>query len=336
MYSVLTARGILVVGLIIGSSNVAAAEPRSKPEAKPRTRSFLFTYSATLTDLTPGKETRIWLPVPPSNEDQTVRIESKDAPGEVKIAREPKYGNQILYIEGKPSSDGMLSINVTYRVTRREVRGDVVPMADPQDDLSLFLKPNSRVPIEGKPLELIKSKEIPKDQMEAARLFYDTVNAHMRYSKEGTGWGQGDSVWACTSGRGNCSDFHSLFMSLARAQKIPTKFEIGFPLPEKHGAGAIAGYHCWAKFHAAGKGWIPVDISEANKNPKLHDYYFGNLTENRVTFSTGRDIDLIPKQAGPALNFFIYPYVEVDGKPCPSDKISSKFSYQDSPAEAGN
>jgi transglutaminase-like putative cysteine protease len=185
------------------------------------------------------------------------------------------------------------------------------------------------VPIAGKPLELLKGKPLPSDEFAAARVLYDLVNNHMRYSKEGTGWGNGDSVWACDSRFGNCSDFHSLFISLVRSQKIPAKFEIGFPLPTERGSGEVAGYHCWAKFRPAGRNWVPVDISEANRNPKMKDYYFGNLTEDRLTFSTGRDIDLVPKQDGPPLNFFIYPYVEVDGKPYALDKVQRKFAYKD-------
>src|SRR5439155_13718790 len=129
------------------------------------------------------------------------------------------------------------------------------------------------------------------------------------------------------SGYGNCSDFHSLFISLARSQKIPAKFEIGFPLPARHGAGDIPGYHCWAKFRPEGKGWVPVDISEANKDPKMRDYYFGNLTPDRVAFSTGRDLGLVPRQAGGPLNFFVYPYVEVGGKPYP--QVEPHFSFRD-------
>ena len=121
-----------------------------------------------------------------------------------------------------------------------------------------------------------------------------------------------------------------MFISLARSKEIPAKFEMGFPLPEARGQGDIAGYHCWAKFKPKGKGWIPVDISEANKNPKMRDYYFGNLTEDRVTFSLGRDIALVPKQEGELLNFFVYPYVEVDGKPYPVEKVKRKFTYKDS------
>ena len=57
---------------------------------------------------------------------------------------------------------------------------------------------------------------------------------------------------------------------------------MGFPLPPKRGEGDIGGYHCWALFKPEGKGWVPVDISEANKDPKMTEYYFGNLTEDRV------------------------------------------------------
>ena len=61
----------------------------------------------------------------------------------------------------------------------------------------------------------------------------------------------------------------------------------------------------------------------------MQDYYFGNLTADRVGFSTGRDITLVPKQDGEPLNFFIYPYVEVDGEPYPAEKVKRKFSFKD-------
>jgi hypothetical protein len=91
----------------------------------------------------------------------------------------------------------------------------------------------------------------------------------------------------------------------------------------------IAGYHCWAKFLPRGRGWVAIDISEANKFPEMSEYYFGNLTADRVTFSVGRDLTLDPPQAGPPLNFFVYPYVEVDGKPYPSEKVQRKFTFAD-------
>jgi transglutaminase-like putative cysteine protease len=114
---------------------------------------------------------------------------------------------------------------------------------------------------------------------------------------------------------------------MARSQGIPARFEIGFPLPaDKHSA-EIAGYHCWSDFYIDGKGWIPVDISEAWKHPEKQDYFFGSHDVNRVQFSMGRDLRLNPPQEGKPLNYFVYPYVEVDGQEYPN--VSLAFSFAD-------
>lgn len=314
----------------------ATSAPRSRPvpgatgaataTAGPQTRQFLFTYGTTVTGLEPGQVAKIWLPVPPSTDEQWVRIVEQSAPG--RIGEEPKYGNQILYVEAAAGDDGTVPVSVTYRVTRNEVRGGSASPVS-QSEAERFLKPDQKVPVGGKPLTLVKGKQLPTDPMQLGRALYDVVNAHMVYSKDKPGWGTGDAEWACDSRFGNCSDFHSLFISLARTNRMPAKFEMGFPIPEQRGSGEVKGYHCWAKFAPAGRGWVPVDISEADKHPEMTDYYFGNLTADRVAFTVGRDITLVPEQAGPPLNFFIYPYVEVGGKPHPAEQLEKKFAYRD-------
>jgi len=119
---------------------------------------------------------------------------------------------------------------------------------------------------------------------------------------------------------------------MARSQGIPSRFEIGFPLPADKHAGEIPGYHCWAEFFEPKDGWIPVDISEAWKHPEKKDYFFGAHDANRVQFSRGRDLELNPKQEGPPLNYFVYPYVEVDGKEY--SNVSNDFSFTDSGQES--
>jgi transglutaminase-like putative cysteine protease len=294
-----------------------------------RHRQFRLTYSVTITNLAAGQHAKVWLPVPPNNGEQRVHVLAQQLPGPAQQGRELKYGNDVLHLDAIANAAGQVETTTVYEVKRSEVRGPVPTRLADDSLTAMFLKPDARVPIDGKPLTLLAGTSLPTDQLRLSRTLYDLVNGHMRYSKEGTGWGLGDAVWACDSGYGNCSDFHSLFISLARSQKIPAKFEIGFPLPPERGRGEIAGYHCWAWFKPAGNGWIPVDISEANKNPQLRDYYFGNLTENRITFSVGRDLVLSPPQAGPPLNFFIAPYVEVADKPYPPTHVQLKVSYED-------
>ncbi|MBI1830320.1 MAG: transglutaminase domain-containing protein [Planctomycetes bacterium] len=327
----------MMIGIMAGS---ATAQPRSTDEkgvavkeATAKSRSFLFTYAGTVKDLPAGKEVSVWLPVAVSGPEQGIQIVTQNLPAKGSVHTEKQYGNTSLFFKAKANGNGEIPFEVVYKVTRKEVRtnleANLVLKPAASENLARFLEPDAKVPITGKPLELIKDAKIPRDQFAAAKLLYDAVNTHMKYSKVGKGWGQGDSVWACDSKFGNCSDFHSLFISMARGNKIPSKFEMGFPIPTKHGEGVVGGYHCWAWFLPNQKGWVPVDISEANRNPDMKEYYFGNLTEDRVRFTTGRDIHLEPRQKGAALNFFIYPYVEVDGVVHPQEKIDRRFAYKD-------
>src|SRR5262245_36288682 len=305
---------------------IVLAVPCLVSAAEPKSRTFKFTYESTITGLKPGQEARVWLPVAQTTDDQEILRIHRVFPVDSELTTEPRLGNQMFYLAPIADANGNVLLRVEYTVRRKEVKGETDKAVPEQEE---FLKSDKLAPPDGKHMKLIDGKKLPDDPMAKAKEFYELINGMMRYAKEGTEWGRGDVNWVCDSKFGNCTDFHSLFIALARSQRIPSRFEIGFGIPEKRGSGEVAGYHCWAKFKPEGKGWVPVDISEANKNPTMKDYYFGNLTENRVTFTTGRDLVLLPKQDGPPLNFFVYPYVEVDGKPYPADKVKRKFAYED-------
>ncbi len=315
--------GGVLAFLVLTTARMQAAE-----EA-PKSRTFRFTYAATLSGLPPARNVRIWLPIPPTTAEQDVKLLYHTFPVKADQGADPVYGNKMFSLESPTGSDGTIHLEATYLVTRREVKGALNDRDTDADKVKRFLQPDTLVPIDGKPLELLKGKTLPTDTMEKARVLYDVVNNHMKYDKSKPGWGRGDSAWACDSHFGNCTDFHSLFISLARAQKVPARFEIGFSIPTRKGMGEVTGYHCWAFFRPSDKGWVPVDISEANKDPKLKDYYFGNLTADRITMTTGRDLTLAPAQKGPAVNFLVAPYAEVDGKPVPADRIKMKNHYED-------
>ena len=293
-------------------------------------RQFEFEYASKAVGLKPGANVRVWLPIPPTNHHQSVSVKAAKFPAKATTARESQYGNCMVYFETVAPSNGEVSFSMVFDVTRAEVKalgrdGKTLSKVERR----MFLKPNRLVPTTGRPLDLLKGINAPGDQLDLGRFLYERVDTHMKYDKSRPGYGTGDSVWACDSQFGNCTDFHSLFISLARAKGLPARFEIGFPIPESRGKGTIGGYHCWAFFHTDKHDWVPTDISEADKHPEMKDYYFGNLTENRVAFSIGRDLNLVPRQAGKPLNFFIYPYIEVDGKPLSKDNMEKAFRYVD-------
>jgi transglutaminase-like putative cysteine protease len=303
----------------------------------PAQRSFTFTYSAAVKDLPEGSGTlKFWLPLPLSDANQTISDLRITSSSPYRVDSEHRFGNSVLFMEVDKPANPPLKVEVRFRVTRKEYRreiggrsrgGSSAPAGD-LPDADKYLKPDNLVPISGKirdlALQVTEGKTTP---LAKVRAIYDYVTWTLKYDKSGTGWGRGDALYACDAKRGNCTDFHSLFIGMVRSVGIPAKFEIGFPIPEDQSTGDIAGYHCWAEFYIRGVGWIPVDSSEASKDKQKADFFFGTLDVNRVQFTQGRDLTLAPPQTGKPLNYFVYPYAEVDGKEF--SHIDRKFSFED-------
>jgi transglutaminase-like putative cysteine protease len=296
-------------------------------------RHFSFHYSFTVKNLAAGKRVRIWIPAAHSDAYQQVKVVSVKSDLPLNKNTDSKYGNQIYYAEtGSPHSE--LHFDIEYDIVRHErvALSDGMPRitaaslstSERQQDLQADVL----VPVTGRPAELAAQVTQGKTQtLDKAWAIYDYVFTTLSYDKTGTGWGRGDVLYACDAKKGNCTDFHSLFIAMARSQAIPARFEIGFPIPSDEHSGEVAGYHCWSDFYVDGKGWIPVDISEAWKHPEKRDYFFGAHDVNRIEFSMGRDLKLNPEQDGKPLNYFVYPYIEVDGKEYPN--VSLDFSFAD-------
>ena len=191
-----------------------------------------------------------------------------------------------------------------------------------------YLKPEPLVPLDG-PVRSLALEAIHglDTDAEKAKAIYEKVVGMMKYDKSGTGWGRGDALFACDAKRGNCTDFHALVIGMARSAGIPARFAIGLPLPHERGTGVIPGYHCWAELYVRGRGWVPVDASEAAKDPTRRSYFFGHHDEDRLEFTRGRHLNLNPAQTGPPLNFFVYPYAELDGRP--HDAVDHRFTFTD-------
>jgi transglutaminase-like putative cysteine protease len=318
-------------------TQTSAGEGESEPADKQRR--FTFHYRFRVKDLQPsgdaGKDlVRVWLPAPPNDPFQTVKPLEVRAPAKVQEYQELRFGNRLLYLELPVPAEGGFEVDAPYEVVRREVLDSTAAISQRAEtkltsaERQKLLAADQLVPTSGKPLELLRELKPSQDQLHLARQLYDAVDQHVTYKKEGTGWGRGDTNWVCDSGYGNCTDFHSLFLSLARSQGLPAKFEIGFSIPMDQKEGPIAGYHCWAWFYCDDRQrWVPVDISEADKHPEMKDYYFGNLTADRVVFSTGRDLELIPKNAQGRVNFLIYPYIEVGGEVLPQEQVEMLFGF---------
>ncbi|NHE58253.1 transglutaminase-like domain-containing protein [Cyclobacterium plantarum] len=269
---------------------------------------FVFNYQATLPILEEAAE--MWIPIALSDAFQQVELVTTDIPGIHRMIEDKVNLNQILYMKLGPEHSGQ-KVRLVYKVNRKE-KG---PYTAQEEVADRYLASNRLMPVDRRFREIAMEAigEKNKDsQLMQARAIYDYIIDNMRYAKSGE-YGKGDAVYACDAKTGNCTEFHSLFISLARSVGIPARFSIGAAIPSDRNEGGIDGYHCWAEFFAEGK-WWPVDISEGNKYTALATYYFGRHPANRIEFSRGRDLELNPGPASGPINFLAYPLLEIDGK----------------------
>jgi transglutaminase-like putative cysteine protease len=280
---------------------------------------------------------RLWLPYPVSNEYQEVsnyRIQGNyDYRG---IFRESKSGTMILYAEWE-KPELYPNLNLTFHIKRTERIRKNFTLTDHElpVDIEQYLIPTSLGPTDGIVREI--ADEIIEENVSIltkAIAIYDYLIEHGERDPNLSFCGDGDVCTLLQNLRGKCADFSSVFVALSRSVGVPSREIFGTRMSKQ---GDITGsYHCHAEFYLPGYGWIPVDPSDVaklmlNENLEINnekviekrDYYFGVQSETYVDLSMGRDVVLNPKQDSKPLNYFMYPYAEVDGKAL--DFISQEY-----------
>jgi len=300
----------------------------------------------------------------PSQQVRDLKIE---APYAYRIERDSE-GSRVLYLEAANPKDKEITIVETFGLTRREIRDQVdASKARPLTDadrarFAKYLEANKHVVIDSEIKKL--ADEIVGNETNpvlAARKLYDWVLENVEYwvkdPKNKKASPVGSTSYCLTFRTGNCTDFESLWASLARARGIPTQIVYGsFLKPDLRAQDQDQSYHCWAEFYAPGLGWVHHDVAVADlyhgefpvnadnerllrltvadgvfgNDPAKVNYYFGNLDERRVVWSRNRDLTLTPRQDGEPVNALPKAYVEVDGKVHPEGTgWTRKLTYRE-------
>lgn len=314
-----------------------------------------------------AKRVRAWFTVPQDEPSQKVSSLKVESPYPHRFEMDSE-GNKLLYVEAQNPREKEFSVVTTFAITRSEILADVDPgraralTAAERASMSKYLQPNTNVIIDDR-IQAI-AEEVAggeKNPLIAARKIYDWVLENITYwvkdPKNKKASPVGSTEYCLTSKTGNCTDFHSLWTSIARAAGIPTRIVYGaFFKAELNGQDIDQSYHCWPEFYVSGIGWISHDVAVADifvgdfeltkdnetfvrrttadgysgPEPAKVDYYFGNLEQRRVTFSRGRDLWLSPRQEGGPVNAMAKAYVEVDGKVHPEGKgWTRKLTYKE-------
>jgi transglutaminase-like putative cysteine protease len=176
-----------------------------------------------------AKRVDLWIPVPQSDAHQDVRnlrIRSF-YPHKLGTAA---HGNKMAHLSVETPPPAGFSVTVSFDATRREhIQSRLAggpPLARDEDprELAQYLKPDRLVPLDdrirGWAGDVLRAANARTD-LEKARAIYNHVVATVKYDKSGKGWGRGDLYYACDERRGNCTDFHAIFIGYARGRQNP-------------------------------------------------------------------------------------------------------------------
>ena len=338
------------VGLLIGVSGAARPADKALRE-KPRQASFHVRNVFNVKVPKGAQAVRIWFAMPQEDASSSIRNFAVTSDAVVRYDTD-SWGNRVGYLEVRAPAQEQITLREEFDLTRSEIQTRVDPsktraLTDPERiALARYLAPSTHVVVNDR-IKALSASIVggETNPILAARKIYDWTFKNIDYWVKDPDHLKaspvGSTEYCMMSKTGNCTDFHSLFASLAMAAGLPTRLVYGSLLkPSLNGIEVDASYHCWVQFYAPQTGWVPLDASLANiygkdfpltdKNKKLVelttatgykgpdpskvDYYFGNIDERRVVWSIGRDLMMQPPQESGPVNALTKAYVEVDGK----------------------
>src|SRR5262252_7646973 len=137
-------RSLVAIAIVASSLLVPVTGAQEKNGVK--SRRFLFTYAGAIKELKPGQTVDVWLPVAVDGPEQTVKTQSMKMPANGTVRAEKQYGNTSLYFQAKANDKGEVPFEVTYNVTRKEVKTDVASgiavKPATSENLTRFLQPD--------------------------------------------------------------------------------------------------------------------------------------------------------------------------------------------------
>ena len=309
----------LVLSLLLLCTPVLAAE-----------RSGTLAFDIRLSAPAEAKSVKLWFPYPTSDMEQ--KIENLTFRGDYSyatLAREPKSGALYLFTDwNTPQAAHTLSVTFHARADERKV-AQLRESSDPfPPEVKKYLDAEFWIPSDAPQIRTLAGKIVQGKQgvLAKARAVYDWTVENTRRDPNVPGCGLGNVEATLAARTGKCADISSVFVALARAAGVPAREVFGLRLGKPGQTDLTDGHHCWAEFYLPGTGWVPVDPADVRKimlaekldltgAQKQRDYYFGAVDEYRIVLQRGgRGLSFAEGNAEP-VNYFMYPYAEVDGRP---------------------
>lgn len=202
------------------------------------------------------------MPLPQSNIYQTVKNVSYN---EGRVLLDMKYGNKALFVNRGEFVNSEYVMETVFDVYTKKVAVDLSKITSFQaynpnsDACKRFLGDRGEYVVTSNPYIVKTGDRLwaeSENVLDYARRCYEYVAANFSYIKGS--WRTLEKI--LEDGGGECGDFSTLVVNLLRYKGIPSRHNICVTFK--------GGYHVWVDFYIEGFGWIPLDATYKNNNPK--------------------------------------------------------------------
>jgi len=249
-----------------------------------------------------GETIRCWMPFPRegSRRQKNIRLLKSD-PEKAVIAPESDLQRSV-YLEKKAERDKPTLFQIVMEVETSAQYFDLNPdMIKPYDTGSAVYKEFTSE----RPPQIVFTREI---KQLAKRILGDETNPLIKVQKI-YNWINDSIRWASAleygtipdipgyvlkNKHGDCGMQTLLFMTLARSQGIPVKWQSGWMLHPR-----AVNLHDWCEVYYEGVGWVPLDQSfglQDDVDAKVHDFYRSGIDSYRLIVNDDYACELSPKK----------------------------------------
>lgn len=262
----------LCLMLMFAATSACSAQSELDPKlpyqgVKANSVTYDVDFSAVVTAPYHTKVLKVWLPLPQSDECQTVEPGTLTSfPMKVvpTIGTEKTYGNKFAYFEFD-HPEGAQIVRHRFKITTWEVRWRLDPAKVETVErwpasFDPYLRSDQSVVVDER-LRLAIQKIVPTKKGAGSDLaeVMHWVNGNMKYDHADASLNaSADHAW--TKKMGHCSDYHGLCAALGRSLGYPTRVAYGInPFPKNSPS------HCKLEAFMPPYGWVMFDVSETQR-----------------------------------------------------------------------
>lgn len=256
----------LSVFLFLFGIALSRAEPSPVRVFAPEVHNLELRFQvAAIRRLSPTAELHVWMAEPVAGVGQDACNLLSCEPEPTEVFTDSENGNRILYFH---LSDALVSgATIEVRRTYRRIGWSV---GLDKSEIDRLVSPRQRLP-ESRAVRYMQSErwlEQTEEVKTLARALIRSATGPWQKVEALVGWIRDNCAYAyppptgrgalkmLEARRGDCGQYACLFIDLARAAGIPSRFVAGMVVDWDTGK---IGHHAWAEAWFPGGGWVPVD-----------------------------------------------------------------------------